>query len=550
MDSEILWKSDLGDGTYQNPILYADYSDPDVIRVGNYFYMTASSFNYTPGLPILVSEDLVNWELKNYAIRNIGYDEYKNPNHARGIWAPAIRYHDGRFWICYGMPDEGIFMIHAEDPLGAWSAPVLLLEGKGYIDPCPFWDEDGKAYIIHGYARSRIGFKSFLGIFPISSDASKATGEDKFLYDGTKSQPTIEGPKVYKRDGWYYIFAPAGGVKQGWQTVLRSKHIEGPYEERIVLEQGSTEINGPHQGGLVDTSGGEEWFIHFQDRGFYGRITHLQPVCWSDGWPVIGVIREERRLEPEAAVSEARGEKQEAKRKEAVCGEPCLRYRKPGGLPKMKPMYLQASDDFRGRELGLQWQWLGNHERSFYSLTAREGRLRLYSLNPSGSDPVILWKSSNVVTQKFVCPSFKAEIKLDIQGLGYGEQAGCAVMGGQYMLLAVRKQKEGLSLVYGESMGSGDRRKENILMAAELPSDVQEVIFRLLLHKEEDRFVIRSFYCLKDDSFKETGHLFVPSDHTWVGAKIGLFSVALDTLPGHGYADFKYIKLKALGPGQ
>ena len=265
----LLWKSDQEDGTYKNPILFADYSDPDVIRAGDTYYMTASSFNYVPGLPILTSKDLVNWELKNYAIEKIDEPGYDLPQHAKGVWAPAIRYHEGYFYIYYGMPDEGIYMVRAKDALGTWEKPVLVLAGKGLIDSCPFWDEDGNAYIIHGYAKSRIGFKSHLGIFPMSWDGTKATGEDHILYCGLKTQPTIEGPKVYKRNGYYYIFAPAGGVKTGWQVILRSKNIYGPYEEKNVLHQGNSIVNGPHQGALVDTVNGDEWFLHFQDRGLY-----------------------------------------------------------------------------------------------------------------------------------------------------------------------------------------------------------------------------------------------------------------------------------------
>ena len=233
-----LYFPDMGGGMYQNPVLFCDYSDPDVIRVGDTYYMTASSFNYVPGLPILVSKDLVNWELVNYALDNIPAPNYEKPRHADGVWAPAIRWHEGHFYIFYGMPDEGIYMVRTADALGKWEAPVLVLPGKGLIDPCPFWDDDGQAYVIHGYAKSRIGFKSWLGIFPISADGTRAIGDDHLLFDGSAEHPTIEGPKVHKRDGWYYIFAPAGGVATGWQTVLRSRSIHGPYEDRVVLRQG------------------------------------------------------------------------------------------------------------------------------------------------------------------------------------------------------------------------------------------------------------------------------------------------------------------------
>lgn len=521
MRREILWKSDMGDGTFKNPILFADYSDPDVIRVGNCYYMIASSFNYTPGLPILISRDLVNWELKNYAIKNIDYDKYKNPAHAQGIWAPAIRYHKGKFWIYYGMPDEGVFMINTEDALGKWSEPVLVLEGKGLIDPCPFWNEDGKAYIIHGYAKSRIGFKSILGIFPMSEDGMKAIGEDEFLYDGSKTQPTIEGPKVYKRDGLYYIFAPAGGVRSGWQTVLRSKNINGPYDEKIVMHQGNTSINGPHQGAWVNTPSNEDWFIHFQDRGLYGRIVHLQPLEWVNGWPLIGQN------------SDASG-----------CGEPGLTYRKPSGNPICEPTYLQASDDFAEQELALQWQWIGNHNTEFYSLRERNGYLRLYSINPSGERQVTLWKSSNVLTQKIVCPSFQVEVKMNILGLADQEQAGLVIMGGQYAYMAVRKKGNKATLVYCEAKNEGDVREEEMQMSVPLAPGVFDVTLRFALSEEQDKTVVRMSYQMGDSSFTDTGFSFMPADHTWVGAKIGLFSLSLDNEEGHGYADFEYIKVE------
>lgn len=518
MSDKLLWKADLGDGNYQNPILWADYSDPDVIRVGDTYYLTASSFNYTPGLPILTSKDLVNWELKNYAIDNINYEQYKNPAHAKGIWAPAIRYHEGKFWIYYGMPDEGVFMIQAEDPLGQWSEPALVLEGKGYIDPCPLWDADGRAYVVHAYAKSRIGFNSVLGLFPMSWDGTKSIGEDKIIFDGTYTQSTIEGPKFYKRDGWYYIFAPAGHVKPGWQTVLRSKNIYGPYEEKIVLHQGNTPVNGPHQGGLVDTPSGEEWFIHFQDRGLYGRISHLQPVKWVDGWPQIGINPDENG-----------------------CCEPCLIYKKPAGNPEVTPTYLQASDSFDSSKLALQWQWLGNHSPIFFSLEARPGSLRLFSLNVSGDEEVTLWNSSNILTQKLICQAFQAETRMDYSGLQEEEKAGLVVMGGQYAYLAVRKQGGRTELIYGESYGEKNTRKEKDTLICSLPESSRELLLRMLLREENGVIVIRFFYSNDGIIYNDTGASFTPSDHTWVGAKVGLFSLALDQNEKHGYADFKYL---------
>jgi len=538
---ERLWKSDLGNGTFQNPVLFADYSDPDVIRVGDTFYMTASSFNYIPGLPILISKDLVNWKLVNYALDRIDYKNYDIPQHSKGVWAPAIRYHDGEFYIYYGMPDEGFFMVKTKDPLGKWEKPVLVLEGKGLIDSCPFWDDDGKAYLIHGYAKSRIGFKSYLGIFPMSYDGTTAIGEDHILYNGVETQPTIEGPKVYKRNGYYYIFAPAGGVKTGWQTVLRSKNIYGPYEEKIVMHQGNSVINGPHQGGLVDTINGDEWFLHFQDRGLYGRIVHMQPVYWKNDWPVIGINENEEG-----------------------CGEPCMIHNKPNTGIVEEACYLEASDEFDKTKLGLQWQWLGNEQEGFYSLLkkidagetaasqqaassdAMAKGIRLFCLNPSGKKNPILWENANVLTQKIVCPYFKAVTKCDVSALSEKEQAGLVMMGGYYAYVGVRVQKGEKLLVYAESMEKDGTMCEEVKELAVL-DNTQEMIW-LSLRMEEGISGPEFFmaYSLDGENFADVETDFMPSDHTWVGAKIGLFANVLEENRKGGYADFSYIHVDAL----
>lgn len=512
-----LWKSDLGNGTYRNPVLYADYSDPDVIRVGDTFYMTASSFNYIPGLPILTSKDLVNWELVNYAVKRIEYDEYDTPQHAKGIWAPAIRYHGGNFYIYYGMPDEGIFMVKTSDPLGEWEKPVLVLEGKGLIDPCPFWEEDGTAYVVHGYAKSRIGFKSYLGIFPMTADGKQATAPDKILFNGVETQPTIEGPKVYKRNGYYYIFAPAGGVRTGWQTVLRSQNIFGPYEEKIVMKQGNTEVNGPHQGGLTDTLSGQEWFVHFQDRGLYGRIVHLQPVHWEQDWPVIGVDWDEEG-----------------------CGRPCIVHEKPDMGGESEVTYLEASDDFTGGQLSLQWQWLGNAKDSFVSLTANPNHLRLYCLNPSGKGRPILWENANVLTQKLVCPYFQAETRAEIDGLKEKEQAGLVMMGGHYAYLAVRVCDKKKKVVYAQSFDSAQGMEEQVSVLCELEDRTADIWFRESL--TEDGFSME--YSTDGERYEKVDTSFFPTDHTWVGAKIGLFANVVSDKEQGGFADFEYIHVQ------
>lgn len=234
------WVADKGNGTYQNPVLYADYSDPDVCAAGDDFYMTASSFNCIPGLPILHSRDLVNWSLVNYALPVQEPKEFfDKAQHGKGVWAPAIRFHKGEFYIYWGDPDYGIYMIKTRDPKGSWSKPVLVKAGKGMIDPTPLWDEDGKVYLIHAYAGSRSGVNSILVICELNAEGTEVISDPVMVFDGNDGKNhTVEGPKLYKRNGYYYIFAPAGGVATGWQLVLRSRNIYGPYESKIVMAQG------------------------------------------------------------------------------------------------------------------------------------------------------------------------------------------------------------------------------------------------------------------------------------------------------------------------
>ena len=540
--------SDLGNGRFRNPVLFADYSDPDVIRVGDTFYMTASSFNYTPGLPILTSKDLVNWELVNYALDNIKEERYDIPRHSDGVWAPAIRFHDDMFYIYYGMPDEGYYVVRTKDPLGKWDEPVCVLEGKGLIDPCPFWDDDGKAYIVHGYAKSRIGFKSILGIFELSPDGLKAISEDHFIFDGNDPKHpavTIEGPKIYKRDGYYYIWAPAGGVRPGYQVVLRSRDIHGPYEIRTVLDQGGSVINGPHQGGLVDTEDGKEYFLHFQDRGLYGRICHLQPVSWKDEWPVVG--------------DDKTG---------TGCGEPVyemdIPVKRDAGYERT---YLSSSDNFEGGKYGLMWQWLGNHNSSFYGKTDKENGLRLYALNLSKEKEPVIWKSANVLTQKIIYPLFDCDISFSISGLKDGDRAGVCMTGGQYITAYVERTNGDLELKVAKSVGGDSDKKEEVLSSFALKDvlqDPEDISIRMRFGYDEEVNGVDLYYqdvnvpyggknphlsmelVLPDGGLKDLSVNFEPLDHTWVGAKIGIFALSKNVAKDPGFADFHYVTVNEL----
>jgi beta-xylosidase len=417
------------------------------------------------------------------------------------------------------MPDEGIFMTNTEDPLGEWKPLVCIREGKGFIDPCPIWDDDGRAYVVHGYAKSRIGFNSKLGSFEINPEGTKCISEDRIIFDGTATQPTIEGPKIYKRDGYYYILAPAGGVRNGWQTVLRSKSLDGPYEEKVVMHQGNTKINGPHQGGLVDTVKGEEWFLHFQDKEVYGRIVHLQPVSWNEGWPIIGIDQNQDGI-----------------------GEPVEYYRKPDGITEGMDYDPVSEDSFCEESLKLEWQWLANYRDSFYSLIERKGSLCLYPMNTTGEGKALLWNSANVLTQKITCPSFAAETKLDFSALPEGAKAGMLLIGGQYAALYIERQKTGYVLGYLESEGTGDTRTENVIQEFQRKDD-ELLMIQIRFHQDgTGEFRFRG----TGQKWSKPTRSFSPKGAVWVGAKIGLFAISNQDLQPGGRAFFNYFKVTAI----
>jgi len=217
---------------YTNPILYGDYSDPDVIRVEDDFYMVSSSFTYLPGIPVLHSRDLVHWEIAGYAAERLPFARYDHPAHKCGTWAPSIRWHHGLFYVFVCLPDEGLLVFTAKNPSDRWECHYVK-DVTGWIDPCPLFDDDGQVWLVHGFAASRAGINNILYLHRMSSDAFQVLDKGRMIYDGNlNGDSTVEGPKVYKRKGQYWIFCPAGGVEHGYQLVLRADNLFGPYERR------------------------------------------------------------------------------------------------------------------------------------------------------------------------------------------------------------------------------------------------------------------------------------------------------------------------------
>lgn len=530
-----VWVSDQGDGTYKNPVLYADYSDPDVIRVGEDYYMTSSSFNCIPGLQILHSKDMVNWEFAGAAVPNAlyPYDDEK-PEHGNRVWAPSIRHHNGFFYIFWGDPDQGAFMTKAKDVKGPWSEPVIVKAGKGIIDTTPLWDEDGKVYMVHAYAGSRAGLKSVLAICELNSDATKAIGPSRIIFDGHIDQVTCEGPKIHKRNGYYYIFHPAGGVPTGWQTVQRSKNIYGPYETRIVMKQGKSPINGPHQGAWVDTPTGEDWFFHFTDVGAYGRLLCLEPMKWVNDWPVIGMAK-----------------------KGAEWGEPVTQYKKPN-VGKTYPICTPVeSDEFDGMVLGPQWQWQANYNEKWAYFAGDKGFVRLYS-HPVANDYKSLWDVPNLLLQKTPAPNFSATTKITFSPIEKykGEKTGLVVMGLDYAALTVENTESGLKLSQVECKkadkgntekqnASVDLKKNTFYLRADISTDGSKI------SKSEgghDLVVKCQFYYSTDNKkFEKLGNEFQVKEGKWIGAKVGVFCTRpnIKTNDG-GWADVDWFRIEPL----
>lgn len=508
--------------TYRNPVLHADYSDPDVIRVGRDYYMVASSFHVSPGLPVLTSKDLVHWRLVGHVLPRLDFaPEYDLPGpnpyddgtarvprerqaigqrYGRGVWAPSIRHRNGLFYVYFATPDEGVFVATAKSPAGPWSKPHALIRHAGLEDPCPFWDDDGNAYLVH----SKVGAGPLI-LHRMSPDGMRVLDEGKLIVEDPKNLPVLEGPKLYKRDGWYYIFAPIGGVEVGPQAVLRSRSIWGPYEHRVVLEKGSTDIQGPHQGGWVETPSGQGWFLHFNATGGFGRIVHLQPVAWRDGWPVMGQPMPGK-----------------------TSGQPVLEHPMPDVGGRFPPVAPLTSDEFGGRKLGVQWAWNHNPDDRRWSLSARPGFLRLTSA--PAKDFV---SARNTLTQMQYGPASEATTRLDVRGLADGQRAGLSMFGRAPSFIAVAQE-------------GGRRRIVTASAGVETPGPaVTAPVVQLRMTVQPDQ-TVRYAFSTDGRSFTPVGEPAPFRFSWWKGARPAVFTFNAHGQSQAGVADFDWFRVRPL----
>ncbi|KIP61471.1 glycoside hydrolase [Prevotella pectinovora] len=522
-----VWSPDNGNGTYTNPVINADYSDPDVCVAGEDYYLTASSFNCIPGLPILHSKDLVNWEIVGHAVKELEpKQEFDRPSHGNGIWAPSIRYHNGEFYIYWGDPDHGVFMVKAKDPAGEWSKPLCVIPGKGLIDTTPLWDDDGRCYLVNAYANSRSRFASVIAIRELSADGTKPIGNPVIIYDGNGTESrTCEGPKIYKRDGWYWVMFPAGGVPTGFQVAMRSKNPFGPYESKVVLAQGKTKINGPHQGAWVHTKFGEDWFLHFQDKEAYGRVVHLQPVTWKDNWPVMGIDKD--------------GD---------YCGEPVTTYRKPKTSGKVQVVNPAESDEFSDTRLGLQWQWHANYNETFGMPTAF-GSYRVYTHKVSEKFQN-LWEVPNLLLQKTPADKFTATTKIRFTSKDQNQTGGLLMMGLDYSGLVVKRVGNDFQLLQ-ISCKSADKGKPQTeqLIATLKPTAVDQIDYQpgthidIYMRMSVNDGKMHFYYSLDGKKYTKCGTEFTMREGKWIGAKIGFVAYEPGQKTNRGWIDADWFRV-------
>ena len=597
----------VGAATYKNPVLTMDFSDPDVcVGHDGKFYMTASSFGGLPGLPILVSDDLVNWEYAAYALKEHPFATH-SPEHGNAVWAPSIRRRS--FWktedsgtqvwtheyvIYWGDPDRGAYRISAPDPRGPWSKPRLVLEGKGIIDTCPLYDDDGRVYLVNGWAQSRAGMNSVLTVRELDKDETHAISDPVMVYDGVPDGNfTAEGPKFYKRNGEYWLFFPAGGVGGGWQVAARAKSPYGPYEAKTVMAQGKTKINGPHQGGWVHVERAEgrgtvppatadgdgtpslpgfatvpikqsnnssDWFVHFSDRDAYGRIVYLEPMKWlENGWPVIGVDED--------------GD---------GCGDPVEEYEMPkGGKLGAQTLYPQVSDEFNDGKIGLQWQWLGK-SADFAGWATPYGFYRQYTTSygrivpssygrivPSGSLSGLtrefkgsLWDAPNLMVQKFPAFAFTATMKARVGAKEATEESGLIIQGRSYARIGLRYTgKQEFEVVYVECRDADKGTDEDkafvlatvpatVIGAGLRTANVKDVWLKVDVMPGEipekglgPKATCEFSWSLDGEKWTKCEKTFQAREGKWIGATVGIYAVSNEGCRDRGWIDVDWFRV-------
>ncbi|KPK85322.1 MAG: hypothetical protein AMS27_07625 [Bacteroides sp. SM23_62_1] len=486
--------SDNGDGTYTNPLIPADFPDPDVILVDDTYYMVTTTMFVFPGVTVLKSHDLVNWEYCSNAVPRFDfspcYDLDGCNRYSHGQWATSIKYHNGRFYLLFITLDEGGFLCSAVNPEGPWEIRKLP---RGFYDPGLFFDDDGRIYVAHGYGE--------ISITELDSNFAPKD-EDVLVYTGD-IRDGLEGTHVYKINGYYYLYCTYGGL-DGIQVALRSKKIYGPYEQKVVIRDTTPGVNfGIHQGALVKTQTGEWWTILFVDSGPFGRFPSLQPVTWIDEWPMVGVD-----------------------------GKAVVNCKKPNVGKDYPEKDLPVSDEFDETTLGMQWGWNHNPDPDRWSLTQRPGYLRLTTAKVVTS----LREARNTLTQR---PFARYDqtiptagvTRMEVDHMKNGDIAGLAVFQDPYAYIAVKQDKGSKQLIMvnnGEIIASAPVEDNTIYLRTIASNHTRKATF-------EYSFDNKTFMALGDElSMRFSLKIFT-------GNKFCLFNFA--TKETGGYVDFDWFRV-------
>lgn len=507
LESTAYLSSDNGDGTYTNPVIQADYPDPDIIRVGEDYYMVSSSFVAMPGIPVCHSKDLVNWEIIGHAYDSITFrPQYRMEGgktaYSRLCWAPTIRYYDGIYYIGVNIADDGFVMFKSDRPEGPYTMHKF---GKRLYDPGFFIDDDGKKYVTHG--------KNRIYLTRLKDDATGVLdSEDKGTLILTAPEGyghLFEGCHTYKRNGWYYIFNPALGY-DGVQMISRSRNLYGPYETKVLIDD---DINyadaGVHQGGYVETLEGESWAYTFQDRDYMGRCVMLYPMKWENDWPVVG---------PEGRP-----------------GKGVVTYRKPAVGAGQGISYPQHSDDFDAAELSQVWEFNHVPHKEKWSLTDRPGYFRIYAQSAP-----CFGEARNSLTQKVSGPYSTATVALELKGLQENDFAGMGIMGRPMYQLGVRKKSNGNWLEFRSGDWTGENVTDSLLL------DTERIYLRTEITKQGSQLF---YYSLDNRTFHRFGLEGRSNFWGYLGIRHALCCYNVVKGSPCGYADFDFFQIKSTRRG-
>ncbi len=387
--------------SFRNPVLWSDVPDPDVIRVGDDYYLVSTTMHLMPGAPIMHSKDLVNWKTIGYIFPRLTdspkYNMEKGTVYGRGQWATSLKYHNGKLYALFAPNDNPggeTYICSAENPAGPWNTVSRL---RHFHDATLFFDDDNRVYVVYGTGQM-IELKQDL------SDVIPGTERQIMQRDSTETG-LLEGSRVIKKDGKYYLLMISWPKTGRREVCYRSDKIEGPYEKKVILETDFGGFPKVGQGTIVDSKDGRWWGIIFQDRGGVGRVLTLEPCRWIDGWPMLGDENGKIPYEMEKPVSGYSG------------GE------------------IVSSDEFDSEKLNLDWQWNHNPVDAAWSLKERKGWLRLKTSRISKN----LFLAPNTISQRTEGPSCSAIVKMDVSQMRSGDVAGFSAFQNDAALLQVKQ---------------------------------------------------------------------------------------------------------------